>query len=220
MDSWRVEKSNVYICMMKKETKIILATESRAKRKLLKDFGVVFTAVASGYEEPDPMGKEKPVEYVKRMALEKARRVREKVGKKDALIIALDNVGVLKKKILGKPHSEFVAKKFLRELSGNTVVALTGVAVVDALSGKEVTDVVETEVVFRKMSLREIDAYVATGEPLNAAAGFKIQSGAAMFVKEIKGDFFSVVGVPIFRIAEILRDEFNYSLAEYVNAKN
>lgn len=196
---------------MSEKTQIILASTSKAKQKLFRDAKIECKVMDPKFEEPKPNG-EKPEKYAMQMALEKARRVREKVGKIDALIVALDNIGVLKKKILTKPVDEFDAKRMLREMSGQTLVALSGVAIIDALSGKEVTDVVRTDVIFREISLDEIDAYVASGEPMGAAGSIRVEGKGALLIKEMKGDFLSVVGAPISHIAEMMRENFGVNL--------
>jgi len=196
---------------MHKNTQIILASTSKSKQKLFREFGVNFKSVNPNFDEPAPKN-EKPEKYAMQMALEKARKVKAKIGKIDALIIGLDNIGVLKKKILVKPADAFDAKRMLREMSGQALSVLSGIAVIDALSGKEIIDVVKTEVFLREISLDEIDAYVASGEPLGSAGSIHVEGRGAIFVKNMKGDFLSVVGVPIFRIAEILREEFSVNL--------
>lgn len=190
-----------------KKVNLILASGSPRRRELLQKVGVPFTVMESGYDEPDPQGQ-KAEKYAIEMAKGKVRAVQEKVGKKDAVILGVDTLGVLGKEILGKPHTPFEAKKFLRKLSGKTHKAISGVVMRDALNGKEYEEVVTTEVTFRELGLGEIDKYVQTGEPLDAAAGYKIQSGAALFVREIKGDFYNVMGLPVFRVAEMLRENF------------
>ncbi len=196
---------------MSQKTQIILASTSKAKQKIFRDAKIIFRSMDPKYDEPEP-NNEKPEKYSMQMALEKALNIKQKIGKVDTLIIALDNIGVLKKKILNKPKDEFDAKRMLREMSGQTMTVMTGVAMIDALSGKEVTDVVKTEVIFREISLDEIDAYVASGEPMGAAGSIRVEGKGAMFIKEMKGDYLSVVGAPLYRISEIARNEFATNL--------
>src|SRR6056297_1691654 len=97
-------------------TKLILASKSEFRRGILQKTGIAFEALASGFDEPSHDGQ-KPEKYATEMAKQKAKKVHEKIGKKDALIIGVDTLGALGKKIMGKPHSPYEAKKFLRELS-------------------------------------------------------------------------------------------------------
>ena len=136
------------------------------------------------------------------MASGKAKEVAKK--EENALVIGVDTIGVIGKDVLGKPKSPYEAKRILRKLSGKWHRVLSGIAIVDSLSGKITTDVVETKVKFRKLSYKEIDRYIETDEPLDKAAAYAIQGRAALFVEEIKGDFFNVVGLPIFRLAQML----------------
>jgi len=118
---------------------------------------------------------------------------------------------VLRGKILGKPRDSEEAKSMLRELSGKTHEVLTGLAVVDASTGKRAVDFVRTRVKFRKLTEEEIASYVATGKPFDKAGAYAIQEKAGLFVERIDGCYFNVVGLPLARLAEILK-EFNVTL--------
>jgi septum formation protein len=145
-----------------------------------------------------------PEKLVKTLALTKAREVAR--GVKEGLVIGADTIVVLEGKVLGKPKSREEAKIMLRGLSGKTHEVLTGLAVVDASSGKTTVDFVKTKVKFRELSQGEIDAYVATGEPLDKAGAYAIQEKAGLFVERINGCYFNVVGLPLAKLAEILKE--------------
>lgn len=175
--------------------KIVLASASPRRRALLKQIGLRFVVDPSNYDEkidsPEILSLHKAQEVVKRH--------------KDALIIAADTLVVYKDKILGKPKTAQSAKAMLRLLSGKMHIVITGFAVLDTKNGQCVTKSVETKVFMKKLSSREINSYVATGEPLDKAGGYGIQEQGSIFVRKIEGDFFNVVGLPLSALAEVLK---------------
>ena len=181
---------------------IILASTSPRRRELLKLLGVQFFATASPFAE-DMSLPLSPTELVKHLAQGKARAVADTYRKE--LVIGADTIVVLGKKILGKPHTPAAAKKMLMALSGKAHSVITGYCIIDCASGSKVVKAVETKLYFKKLSTAEIDNYVATGEPLDKAGAYAIQGLGAVFVKKIEGDFFSVVGLPLFSLVEDLK---------------
>lgn len=123
------------------------------------------------------------------------------------VIVAADTVVALGDKIFGKPVDADDAKKMLAELSGRTHSVFTGVAVWK--NGELTADAAETKVTFRELTPEEIDAYVATGEPLDKAGAYAIQGGAGAFVAEIDGDFDNIVGLPLYLLNEMV-DLFDF----------
>ena len=109
-------------------------------------------------------------------------------------------------KKLGKPITPQKAKQMLTLLSGKTHLVYTGYCIIDAKNGKKKSGVVVTKVTFRKLAREEIDAYVATKEPLAVAGAYAIQKGAASFCTKVVGDYYAIVGFPLSRIVEELRD--------------
>ena len=188
--------------------RIILASTSPRRLNLLKDLGLKVKVVGSKVKE-SKFDISNPEKLVKTLALTKAREVARRVSK--GLIIGADTIVVHGGKILGKPKNREEAKTMLRELSGRTHEVLTGLAVIDASTGKTMVDFVRTRVKFRKLSEEEIASYVATGEPLDKAGAYAIQEKAGLFVEKIDGCYFNVVGLPLARLAEILK-EFNVAL--------
>jgi septum formation protein len=198
--------------------KIILASGSERRRVLLSWLGVPFEVVVSDIDEGS-VKESDPKKLVERLAEEKAEdvrvRVRVRVRDKNYLIIGADTVGFIDRDptsprlrgggaILGKPKDEKDAFRMLKKLSGNTHLVYTGIAVVNARKGKTVSDVGETAVTFRKLSDKEIQDYVDTGEPLDKGAGYAIQMGAAGFVKKVRGSYTNVVGLPLVKLEELL----------------
>ena len=181
--------------------KIVLASGSEERGKLLKRWGVSFVVKKSRYKENLKL-KLKPRELAKYLALEKAKRVAARV--KDAVVIGADTLVVVGKEIIGKPRSRTHARKILEKLSGRQHVIMTGYAFVDSRTGRTTSRIVATNVRFRKLSSHEIERYVRSGEGLGAAGAYRIQKGAAEFVTRIRGDKDNVIGLPA-RLVQDLR---------------
>ena len=153
-----------------------------------------FTVEKCGYKENMRL-KLSPVTLAKKLALGKALAVARR--HKNAIVIGADTFVVFKGKIFGKPGTSIRASGMLRKLSGTTHSLLTGFAIVDSKTGQQVTKAVNTRVTFKKLSSREIDEYVRTGEPLHAAGGYAIQGGGSRLIRGIKGDYDNVAGLPL-----------------------
>jgi septum formation protein len=188
--------------------KIILASTSPRRLELLRGLGLKVKVVGSRVKESQ-FSIKNPEKLVKTLALTKAQEVARRT--KEGLVIGADTIVVLKRKILGKPKDSKEAKSMLGELSGRTHEVLTGLAVIDASSGKTVVDFVRTKVTFRKLSEKEIASYVVADKPFDKAGAYAIQEKAGLFVEKINGCYFNVVGLPLARLAEILK-EFNVAL--------
>ena len=179
--------------------KIDLASKSPRRKELLKQIGLNFTVDISEIDERR-FSHSSPLNLVKNLAKAKARIISKK--HKDAIIIAADTLVVLNKEIIGKPKSKRDAMQMLKKLNGKTHLVITGFTILD--SKKEITEIVKTKVKFKKMTKKEIDDYVKTGEPLDKAGGYGIQGKGAIFIEGIKGDFFNVVGLPIYALSKAL----------------
>lgn len=123
-------------------------------------------------------------------------------GGKGHIIIAADTMVCIDHKLLGKPSNESEAKAMLKEMSGKKHTVYTGVAVNNCYEIKCFS--VQTDVYFRSMTDREIDSYIATGEPMDKAGAYGAQGKGALFIERIDGDYFNVVGLPLCRLGEIL----------------
>ena len=128
----------------------------------------------------------------------------------DALVLAADTVVSLDGEILGKPHSEEEARQMLKRLSGRSHTVCTGVTVANRV--KSVTAVEVTAVHMRKIRPEEIDAYVASGDPMDKAGAYGIQGKAGIFVSGIDGDYFNIVGLPVCLVGNILSKHFGFPL--------
>ncbi|MBM7701363.1 Maf family protein [Metabacillus iocasae] len=187
---------------------LILASGSPRRKELLEQVNVPFTVHVSKVEEViDP--SHTPSEAVMSLALQKAKDVAESYS--DALVLGADTVVVQHNSILGKPKDEQQAKEMLRMLSGQTHQVLTGVALVQ--NEQIITFYEQTDVTFYPLKEEEIARYVQSGEPMDKAGSYGIQGLGAIFVKEIKGDYFSVVGLPLSRtVRELEKIGFHYTM--------
>ncbi len=181
---------------------IVLASASPRRKEILSLTDLRFRVEPSRYEEilDDRVN---PHVLAKRLSLEKARAVAGKY--RNALIISADTFIVFRKKLLGKPHTSAEARKMLILLNGKSHSVITGYTVLDTLTGKKITRSVETKVWFKKMNEQEINAYVATKEPLDKAGAYAIQGKGAVLIKKIEGDYLNVVGLPLFDLSNSLK---------------
>lgn len=181
-------------------SKIILASASSRRKKLLEQIGITFEVQASNIEEKTT--KKLPEEIVEDLALKKALDTAN--GKKNAVIIGADTIVYFNHKILGKPFGRQHAEEMLQKLSGQTHNVYTGVALVkNDYSGnivKKHTFSVQTKVTFDTLDTKEIEQYIDSGSPMDKAGAYGIQDDwGAVFVKKINGDYYNVVGLPLNR---------------------
>ncbi len=189
--------------------RIILASASLRRKELLKQLiGNNFEVCVSSYGESHIPGL-MPEELLLRHSLEKARDVAKLFD--SGIIIAADTSVLCKGEVLGKPHTAERAKEMLDKISGKTVQVVTGLTVLDLDGGEEISEYEVTDVRMKEMSEKEIEAYVRTGEPLDKAGAFGIQDRGAVLVERVEGDFFNVVGLPLFRLGRIL-EKFGVSI--------
>lgn len=184
--------------------KLILASRSQRRMEILRAVGWPFEAVAADIDESVRAG-ENAVCYVKRLALTKAQTVARKSP--GTLVLAADTTVVVEGELLGQPVDDDDARRMLKLLSGKWHEVLTGVALWRAdQDAQPLVDHETTRVRFAEMSLAEIDWYVATGEPRGKAGAYGIQGHAALFVAEIAGDYFNIVGLPVRLVYELMRN--------------
>ncbi|MEQ9544698.1 MAG: Maf family protein [Marinobacter sp.] len=177
---------------------IILASASPRRAELLTQIGLPFHTRPVDIDET-PQGDESPSNYVERLAREKA-----VAGVSDSaeIVIGSDTSVVLGGDILGKPVNAADAEATLSRLSGHTHQVMTAVAL--ATAGQCFTCVVITDVTFRELCTEEIRAYIASGEPMDKAGSYGIQGLGGIFVKEIRGSYSAVVGLPLQETATLL----------------
>ena len=189
---------------------LILASQSPRRKELLALFGIPFTVrVADIDETMDPNGIARQegarVSRCKALAVER---------KEDDVVIAADTIVVCRGKILGKPRSPEEACKMLHLLSGRDHQVMTGVTVLRG--DKEIVFTEGTDLHFRELSDAQIRRYVATGEPMDKAGSYGIQGGAALFCSRLVGDYYNVMGLPVCRLGEVLRQLAPEWIGEYL----
>lgn len=173
--------------------------------------GDSFEIRTSDYEEDNTL-KLEPKELVMHHSLEKGRDVASKID--EGVVISADTIIVFQGEILGKPHTEEKAREMLKKLSGNVIEVISGIAVIDVESKKELQDYEITKVKMKEMTEKEINDYVKSGEPLDKAGAFGIQGKAAVFIEKIDGCYFNVVGLPLFKLNKML-DQVGVSIFDY-----
>ncbi len=191
---------------------IILASNSPRRRELLAMLGLDFKTIADN--TPEPMnGSLQPDETVCRLARFKGENVISTLNSSEAaVVIAADTVVAIDGKILGKPKNREDAEKMLSLLSGNMHCVYTGVFVRDTNTEKTVIFCEKTEVFFKKLDIGEIKDYINTGEPMDKAGAYGIQNLGSLFVERINGDYFNVVGLPLSKLGETLKNDFGIKL--------
>ncbi len=187
---------------MPEKRKIILASASPRRKEILEKTGLKFSVDVSDYEEDMELPL-KPPQLARFLSSEKAKTIAVKY--RNALVIAADTFIVFKGELLGKPHTEKEAKRMLTLLNGKAHSVITGFTIIDTNTKKKLSRSVETRVYFKKMTLKEIEAYVKTGEPLDKAGAYAIQGVGAVIVKKIEGDYFNVMGLPLSSLTETLK---------------
>ena len=180
-----------------------LASTSPRRSEILRAVGWQFQARAPNVDETR-IPAEAPTQYVKRLARMKAAAVATQLD--GGLVLGADTVVVVDEEILGQPRDAADARRMLQLLRGKWHDVLTGVALVKA--GKDGCSIVDHEcsrVRFSQMTDEEIDWYIETGEPMGKAGAYAVQGQASLFIEEISGDYFNIVGLPIRLVYELSR---------------
>lgn len=185
---------------------IILASKSPRRMEMLRKLGINFISVISNADESHPDNCP-PEKLVCLLAERKADAI---CLEGDDIIISADTVVSHLDKILEKPKSEDDARRMLSELSGDCHQVYTGFTVKS--KEKKIVDYSVTDVYFKELSADEINKYIGTGEPMDKAGSYGIQELGGMFVERINGDYNTVVGLPLYKLLNVLRDEFGYDV--------
>jgi septum formation protein len=181
--------------------RVVLASQSPRRRELLTLVGIPHEVVPADIDE-SVMPGELPDEHCERLARTKAEVVATRFP--GAVTVGSDTIVVVDGDILGKPVDEADARAMLARLSGRMHEVHTAVAVA---RGAEVLSGVErVRVTFRRIDERQIAAYVATGEPMDKAGAYGIQGYGATIVERVDGDYFAVMGLPLGRLVELMRE--------------
>ena len=191
--------------LLKLSKPIILASQSPRRKKLLEQIGLEFKVISSDIDEKEHPTDINPQLYAEQLALKKAMDVSTRV-KEDSIIIGADTIVVIDDMILNKPVDRDDAVRMLGKLSNNTHTVYTAVAIVDTATNRNFIQTKATKVTFRHLSDEEIDAYVATGSPLDKAGAYGIQDDfGAVFISNIEGCYYNIVGLPLEMLYTMLK---------------
>ena len=179
---------------------LILASQSPRRKELLGLFGVPFTVRVADIDETMDFSAPAAEEVARVSRLKALAIPRED----DDVLIAADTIVVCQGRILGKPRDEAEAYAMLRLLSGRDHQVMTGVTVLRGNEERVFTQI--TDLHFRELSDKEIYRYIATGEPMDKAGAYGIQGGAALFCEKMDGDYYNVMGLPVCRLGEPLKE--------------
>ena len=181
--------------------RVVLASSSPRRRELLNLVGITHEVRPANLDETR-RPRETPRRYAERLARGKASALAQRDP--SLITIGADTIVVVDRKILGKPVDETDAARMLRLLSGREHTVITAVAVAH---GRELRSAVEqVRVKFRRLREEEIEAYIATGEPMDKAGAYGIQGFGATIVERVEGDYFAVMGLPLVRLVALLSD--------------
>ncbi|XP_047041609.1 uncharacterized protein LOC124645775 isoform X2 [Helicoverpa zea] len=193
-----------------KQKSIILASGSPRRKELIENIGLKVTLCPSLFEENlDPKSFNSFSEFVEETALQKVLEVEKRLlseGMRPDVVIGADTMVTLGKEMFGKPTSEADAFNMLSRLSGRGHTVYTGVVV--KTQHKTVKFTEKTDVFFGNVDDKQIKGYIATGEPMDKAGGYGIQGVGGTFVERVEGDYFTVVGLPLYRLSTELYDMF------------
>lgn len=181
--------------------KLILASASPRRKQLLSQLGLDFTVEPSNDDE-NIRANLPPEITVVTLAEAKAANVARRHN--EGLVLGADTIVVIDGLILGKPRDAGHAREMLSRLSGRWHAVYTGLALIDAETGRLIKDVEESRVKFKNLSKGEIENYINTGEPLDKAGAYGIQGKGALLVEKIEGCYYNIVGLPLFKLNTLL----------------
>jgi septum formation protein len=175
--------------------KIVLASQSTSRRRLLEGAGINPTIIVSNVdEETDFFNAMSPADMVIALAVTKAHTVLEQIDY-PALIIGCDSTFDVDGVSFGKPGTPEIARERAKKISGRSGLLHTGHCIIDTEQGREIADRVTTKVTFSELTDQEIEDYIASGEPLQVAGGFTLDGFGSPFIPIIEGDYTNVVGL-------------------------
>ena len=182
--------------------RLILASVSPRRIELLKLVGLDFEVMPSGIDEAFRRG-ETPREHVLRLSEEKAHAVAR--SHPDAWVLGADTVVIIADEVLGKPGSVAEAKEMLEKLSGQEHEVFTGFSIARQKTGILIREVVESKVLFREIAGDEMDWYTGSEEPYDKAGAYAVQGMGAFFIREIRGSYTNVMGLPLCEVLDALK---------------
>ena len=189
---------------------LILASQSPRRRELLGLFGIPFVVQVADIDETMDPAKA-PYDEVARVSCCKAMAVQRT---QEDVVIAADTIVVVEGQVLGKPRDRADAIRMLQQLSGRDHQVMTGVCVLCGEQKRVFTEV--TDLHFRLLSQGEICRYVDSGEPMDKAGSYGIQGGAALFCEKMAGDYYNVMGLPVCRLGQVLKELAPQIMGEFL----
>ncbi len=183
--------------------KLILASVSPRRAELLGLLGLDFDVIPSHLEERSLAG-EAPPDHVLRLSREKAEMIASLFP--EASVLGADTVVVIDGRVLGKPGTRKEAREMLETLSGREHIVYTGFSLVQMQKGHRTSQVVQSSVLFKDIPADEIAWYVNSEEPYDKAGGYAVQGMGAFFIREIRGSYTNVMGLPLSEVVETLKD--------------
>lgn len=190
--------------------KVVLSSTSKQKNDILNTVHIKHGQIAGDFEEKQEKG-ENVYHYVKRLSLGKAKSI---LGKcKDSIVIGLDTVCFVKGKILEKPKDENEAREHIRLCSNAKTDVITGVAIINQKTGEIFNNFAKTSVKMRKISEKDINYYINNEKDWKYASGFIIETVLSNFIKEIKGSYYNILGVPVELIYDVI-NKMGFSLED------
>ena len=192
--------------------KIILASNSKTRKKILDSLNIKYDIIVSDKEEI--ANDSDPRKYVEELSKVKAKSVSEKIDRSDVIIIAADSIIYKDGKIYQKPKSIEEAMENLREFSNCKNQGITGVTIIDMSNRRNVTFSCVTDVYFKRICEEDIKWYVKHEKDLLKKAGYSLEGTISLFVEKIEGDFYNVLGLPLGMLYTKL-NELGYSLDDF-----
>jgi septum formation protein len=184
--------------------RVILASKSPRRKRLLRELGLAFKVVPSHADE-SVIEEDNPVELVRKLAMLKAASVAKGMKREHAVIIGADTIVLVDNEILGKPANRKQAKEMLDKLSGREHKVYTGICVINTKTGNVYSDTQKTRVRFRKLNQREISSYASSDSVMDWAGAYAIQSFPTI-IGSTDGSLTNVIGLPIEKLMPLLRE--------------
>ena len=190
--------------------KLILASTSKYKSKLLNQTKLKHIQIASNFDEKT-IKNNNVYEYVKELSLKKALSIKDKV--KTGIILGMDTVVFVDNQTLEKPKDKNEIRKFLKMCSNNTTEVITGITLINKENNEIITDYAITYITLRKLTEEDIDFYIKTEKDALNVSGFIIETSISNFIEKIEGSFFNILGAPVETIYKYLQ-KWNISLKD------
>lgn len=197
---------------------IILASSSLIRKRVLDRIGLSYEIKPSTFEEDMTIGKnEKPHALAIRLALGKAQDVAK--NKKNAIIIGADTFAITdRNELLGKPHSNKRAKEFLQKLSGKKHLFVTGIALIDTITQKTLTDFSSATAHMKQLSDKQIENYIQLEDVTNAGGAYKMETLGSTLVNRVEGDYYAIIGISPSKLYDMFA-RLGYNFYDFIQKK-